>query len=220
MDERELEHYQPTETTAAPVLTLKSAARHRKHVEHHGNAFSSFTVRFEAPVPWHGFAVSIGRILGSYGQQLLRVKGLIAVAGDPQPHVIQCVQDVAYPPVRLQAWPNDGAFADRCGRLVFIVQDLAPAAVDAIRGALADLPGVVAAARISATHPLLPTRCWLTQQMPVTPCGGWSSTLGSSSRSASRSAMPAAHTPEQRSQTDIADTSYPRRRLIVLSRRH
>lgn len=168
MDERKHEHYQLAETTAAPLLTLKSAARHRKHVEHHGNAISSFIVRFEAPVPWHGFAVSIGRILGSYGQQLLRVKGLMAVAGNPQPHVIQCVQDVAYPPVRLQAWPNDGAFADRCGRLVFIVQDLAPAAVDAIRGALADLPGVVAATRISAAHPLLPTRCWLTQQMPLT----------------------------------------------------
>ncbi|SER59072.1 GTPase, G3E family [Azotobacter beijerinckii] len=172
MDERKHEQYQPAETTEAPHWVHKPTARNHKHAERHSNAVSSFVIRFEAPVQWHSFAVSIGRILASYGQQLLRVKGLMAVAGDPQPHVIQCVQDVAYPPVRLPTWPDSGAFADRCGRLVFIVQDLDPAAVDTIRSALADLPSEAAAVRISAAHPLLPTRCWLTRQILVTPLGG------------------------------------------------
>ncbi|QDF95586.1 GTP-binding protein [Azoarcus sp. DD4] len=173
-DEREHEHEQarPTASDTTARWTRKPATRRHRHVERHGSAVSSFVVRFEAPVPWHGFAVSLGRILASYGRQLLRVKGLIAVAGDPRPQVVQCVQDVAYPPVRLPAWPDGGAFADRCGRLVFITQDLDATAVDAIRSALADLPGAAAAIRISAAHPLLPTRCWLSQPMPLAPRGG------------------------------------------------
>lgn len=170
-DEREHGRPEPLAGATPIPWTRKPAARRRKHLERHGSAVHSFVVRFEAPVPWHGFAVSMGRILASHGAQLLRVKGLIAVAGDPRPQVVQCVQDVAYPPVPLPAWPDDGAFADRRGRLVFIAQDLDPMAVDAIRRVLADLPGAAAAARISAAHPLLPTRCWLTQPMPVSPRG-------------------------------------------------
>ncbi|ACO77372.1 cobalamin biosynthesis CobW-like domain protein [Azotobacter vinelandii CA] len=163
MDERG--RYRPL---AAPAgLAHGAAVQRRLHVERHGDGVSSFVVRFEAPVPWPGFAVSLGRILAAHGQRLLRVKGLMAVAGDPQPHVIQCVQDAAYPPVRLPAWPADGAFADRCGRLVFIARDLEPAAVESIREALTDLPGTAAAMRMAAARPLLPTRCWLGRHMPV-----------------------------------------------------
>lgn len=171
-EEREHGRPEPTAGDTVVLWTNKPAPRRHRHIERHGSAVSSFVVRFDAPVPWQGFAVSLGRILTSYGRQLLRVKGLIAVAGDPRPQVVQCVQDVAYPPVRLPAWPEGGTFADRCGRLVFIAQDLDAAAVEAIRGTLADLPGNAAAVRISAAHPLLPTRCWLNQPMPVSPRGG------------------------------------------------
>lgn len=141
---------------AAPVF----AARHDDGV-------GSFVVDFAHPVPWLGFCVAMGRVLQRRGANLLRVKGLINVAGDPLPRVVHCVQDVAYPPLRLPRWPAQGAFEDRCGRLVFIVRDLAPDGEDEIRTLLSSLPGDAAAARVSAGEPFLPTRCWLTQHLPA-----------------------------------------------------
>lgn len=133
----------------------------------HAPGVSSFVVTFERPVPWFGFAVTVGQILSEHGTRLLRVKGLIKVAGADRPQVVQCVQGVAYPSVSLAAWPKDGPFSDGLGRLVFIARDLDDAQVDAIRSALSSLPGDAIALRISSGDSMLPTRCWLAQRMPV-----------------------------------------------------
>ena len=53
---------------------------------------------------------------GLRGANLLRVKGLLNVEGDPV--VIQAVQSVVHEPVVLDAWPTD----DRRSRLVFITR--------------------------------------------------------------------------------------------------
>ena len=98
---------------------------------------------------------------------LLRAKGLMCVAGDAHPRVVQCVQDVAYPPVRLRAWPHERPFEDGRGRLVFIVRNLASAQIEAIRATLADLPSDIAALRASVADWELPTRCWLSQRVPT-----------------------------------------------------
>lgn len=133
----------------------------------HDAGVGSFVVELGDAVPWLGFSVAVGRILRMHGADILRIKGLIAVAGDPQPRVVHCVQDVAYPALRLARWPATGPFEDRRGRLVFIVRDLSPAIEDGIRRALACLPGDAAAARASAGEPFLPTRCWFGQCLPV-----------------------------------------------------
>jgi G3E family GTPase len=127
----------------------------------HDGAITSFVIKFDEPVPWYGFAVAMGRILQAHGANILRVKGLMNIAGDPQPRVIHCVQEVAYPPVSLAKWPEQSPFEDRRGRLVFIVRDLARAEVEAMLSALSHAPNdaVAAAARV-ATLPL-PTKCWL-----------------------------------------------------------
>ncbi|MFM9915823.1 MAG: CobW family GTP-binding protein [Rhizobacter sp.] len=134
----------------------------------HTPGFSSFVVTFDRPVPWFGFAVILGQILSSHGSQLLRVKGLINVAGTLRPQVIQCVQGVAYPSVSLPSWPKEGAFRDGLGRLVFIARGLDDAQVDAIRVGLASLPADPVALRMSSGDSMLPTRCWLSQRMSVT----------------------------------------------------
>ena len=71
------------------------------------------------------------------GRDLLRVKGLLDVAGCRGPVVVQFVQHLAHPPVELEAWPS----ADRATRLVFITRGIDEQAVrdlfDAVR-ALAD----------------------------------------------------------------------------------
>lgn len=146
---------------------LDGAASH--HLRHHhdpARAVDSFTVCFDRPVAWRGLAVALGEILQDYGRALLRAKGVVAVAGTDAPMVVQCVQDVAYPAVRLARWPTSGPLADRRGRLVFITQGLDGSAAHDIRARLGSLPDDGAAMRVVATTPLLPTRCWLSQRLP------------------------------------------------------
>ena len=54
------------------------------------------------------------------GPDLLRVKGLLNVAGCRGPVVVQVVQHLAHPPVELAAWPD----ADHASRLVFITRNI------------------------------------------------------------------------------------------------
>jgi G3E family GTPase len=134
----------------------------------HDERVRSFVVDFDVSVSWYGFAATMGHILVAHGPRVLRVKGLMSVAGiEDTPMVVHCVQDVAYPPLRLPAWPEQSPFEDRRGRLVFIVRDLSDTDEARIRAALADLPRGAAAARAVAATPLLPTRCWLNERMPA-----------------------------------------------------
>ncbi|BAL25454.1 GTP-binding protein [Azoarcus sp. KH32C] len=153
----------------APVAWRKGvAAPVHAPARRHDERVRSFVVDFGEPVGWYGFAAAMGRILTNHGAHVLRVKGLMSVAGaEDTPMVVHCVQDVAYPPLRLPAWPAQSPFEDRRGRLVFIVRDLTEADEAAIRASLADLPRTAAAVRAVAATPLLPTRCWLNERMPT-----------------------------------------------------
>jgi G3E family GTPase len=134
---------------------------HTNFERRHDESISSFVVRLDEPVSWYGFAVAIGQILESYGPKILRLKGLVNVAGDTRPWVVHCVQEAAYSPVRLPKWPEQSAFEDRCGRLVFIACDLRQSEKDAILALLSARSGNVAGARSGAARFRLPTRCWL-----------------------------------------------------------
>lgn len=144
-----------------PAWRGKGKGGHARDTPRHDVAVTSFVVEFDAPVPWFGFAVALGRILHTCGERILRVKGLMNVAGDALPRVIQCVQEVAYPPLSLARWPASGGFEDRRGRLVFIVRALTPEEVLAIRLLLAHLQPNAAKARAGMGSAVLPTRCWL-----------------------------------------------------------
>ena len=110
-----------TKPAAAP------AARHDGGVE-------SYVLIFDAPLDWLAFSDGLGLILQAYGARILRIKGLLNVAGDPLPRVVQCVQHVAYPATSLPAWPATPPCDDRRSRLVFIVRGLARAEVAEILG--------------------------------------------------------------------------------------
>ena len=62
------------------------------------------------------------------GARILRLKGLVNVAGEPGPRAVHAVQHTLYPAARLPGWPD----ADRRTRLVFIGRDLEESAVDPI----------------------------------------------------------------------------------------
>jgi G3E family GTPase len=73
------------------------------------------------------------------GAQLLRVKGLVALAEDPEhPVVIHGVQHVIHVPAILPKWPS----ADRRSRIVFIVNDLDRAYVESLWNAFLGRPSI------------------------------------------------------------------------------
>ncbi len=113
----------------AAVAAAPSGPRYRPHpaepVAHHDAAVRAFTVHLAEPVAWGDFSAALDTLQSLCGERLLRVKGIVHVAGESAPRVIQCVHHLRYPDAALPAWP-DGA---RDTRLVFIVRDLDPAVV-------------------------------------------------------------------------------------------
>jgi G3E family GTPase len=64
-------------------------------------------------------------LLALAGERILRLKGLIAIAGEAGPVALHAVQHTLYPAARLAAWPD----ADRRSRIVVIARDLEDAFV-------------------------------------------------------------------------------------------
>jgi len=65
------------------------------------------------------FAIWLTMLLHARGGEILRVKGLLDVGG-AGPLLVNCVQHAVYPPLHLDAWPDE----DRRSRLVFIGHDV------------------------------------------------------------------------------------------------
>jgi len=86
----------------------------------HGDGISSFVLERERPIAWPVFARAMETLIALRGADLLRVKGLIDVAGCRGPVVVQYVQHLAHPPVELDAWPDAG----RTSRVVFITRNI------------------------------------------------------------------------------------------------
>jgi len=59
-------------------------------------------------------------LIALQGADLLRVKGILNVAGCQGPVVVQYVQHLAHPPVELKSWPDQ----NRLSRVVFITRDV------------------------------------------------------------------------------------------------
>ena len=86
----------------------------------HSDGIASFVLTEDAAVPWDGFARAMETLTALRGPDLLRVKGLLNVAGCRGPVVVQFVQHLAHPPVELAEWPGD----DRRSRVVFIARGI------------------------------------------------------------------------------------------------
>ena len=88
----------------------------------HASGVTSFTLDLEAQVDWTVFGVWLSLLLHTHGDRVLRVKGLLDVAGAERPVVVHGVQHLIHPPSHLAAWPA----GERRSRLVFITQGLEP----------------------------------------------------------------------------------------------
>lgn len=78
-------------------------------------------------INWTVFGVWLSLLLHTHGDKVLRVKGLLNVEGADTPVVLHGVQQMVYPPMHLDRWPDE----DRQSRLVFIVDGLVPSAIEA-----------------------------------------------------------------------------------------
>ena len=98
----------------------------------HDRSITTFTLWFDRPFGWQVFTAAMELLTSLRGPDLLRVKGLVNVEGEPGPVVVQGVQHVFHPPVTLAAWPSD----DRRSRLVFITRGIDEQAVSAVFAAV------------------------------------------------------------------------------------
>jgi G3E family GTPase len=114
--------YDPA-TKAPEVERWLNAEAHDEHAheqahERHDASVRSFSVYRDRPVRRAGLMLWLDMLGALRGANLLRVKGLLNVEGEPV--VIQAVQSVIHEPVVLDAWPG----ADHRSRVVFITRDI------------------------------------------------------------------------------------------------
>jgi G3E family GTPase len=92
----------------------------------HGD-IRAFVLSLDRPIDWATFGIWLTLLLHRHGNDILRVKGVLNVAGSDRPVVVQGVQHLVHRPQHLEAWP----FGDRRSRLVFIARRVDEEAVRA-----------------------------------------------------------------------------------------
>jgi len=99
---------------------------HHDHGHHdHDASIASFMLAFDEPLDWMAVTHWLAHLRNARGEDLLRVKGILNLRGEPTPIVIHGVHHVFHPPVALGSWPD----SDRRSRIVFITRGIARAEV-------------------------------------------------------------------------------------------
>ena len=101
----------------------------------HDTSIRSFCLWFDKPFTWDAFSAAVQVLTSLRGPDLLRVKGLVNVAGESGPVVVQGAQHVFHPPVTLEAWSGE----DRRSRIVFITRNLSRESVETLFAAVGTL---------------------------------------------------------------------------------
>ena len=96
------------------------------HGNRHGDDIRAVALSWDQPVDWAMFGIWLTMLLHRHGNEVLRVKGILNVAGTETPVAVHGVQHLVHPPTHLSAWPD----ADRESRLVLIVKGLSPATIE------------------------------------------------------------------------------------------
>ena len=101
--------------------------RHDHGHHDHGHDVNAFCLASEEPLSWQALSGWLGRLRQGAGNDLLRVKGIVNLAGESAPVAIHGVHHIFHPPVLLEAWPD----SDHRSRIVFIVRGIARAELEA-----------------------------------------------------------------------------------------
>ena len=106
---------------------LAAAGPNEDALQHdHTHGVSSFCLQFDRPLDWTAFGIWMTMLLNRHGERVLRVKGMLNVAGMDAPVVINGVQHVVHPPTHLEHWPDE----NRQSRIVFVVRDISRAEIE------------------------------------------------------------------------------------------
>lgn len=122
---------------------------HGHHHDHHGHrhdqasrhdaSIKAFSIATQTPVALNTLEMFLDLLRSAHGDKILRMKGIVQLADDPErPVVFHVVQHLMHPPARLEAWPD----TDRRSRMVFITKDLAPEMVRKMFDAFQGVPQV------------------------------------------------------------------------------
>ena len=113
-------------------------AQHGGHGHDHAlqvAGISSFCLTFEEDLVWQEIAAWLDALVIAHGEDMLRIKGILAIEGRAEPVVVQSVQKLFHPPFALENWPE----GQRHSRIVFITRGISESFVrevfDTIRGA-------------------------------------------------------------------------------------
>lgn len=87
--------------------------RHDEHIRAH-------CFRLETPLREEDVYAWLDLLKTLPGDNILRMKGILHIEGQPQPLAVHSVQHILHPPVLLPVWPSE----DRPSRLVFITRDV------------------------------------------------------------------------------------------------
>lgn len=91
----------------------------------HAGRYHAIAWSVDHPLDWQSFGIWLTMLLHAHGDKVLRVKAILNVIGAAGPVAIHGVQHMVHPPQHLERWPE----GERISRLVFIVSDLAEAAI-------------------------------------------------------------------------------------------
>ncbi len=117
------------------------------HHHLHDRDIASFCFTRDQPIPREALRLLLDALQQNLGPNLLRVKGLINVAEEPdRPAVIQGAQHLLHNLTFLERWPD----ADRRSKIVFITQGFDRAEVEDMIGLLDRVATRTAAARARA----------------------------------------------------------------------
>ena len=101
----------------------------------HDAAIDSFCLWFDQPFTWEELNAALQALTSLRGPDLLRVKGIVHVAGERGPVVLQGAQHVFHPPVTLE----HGQDTDPRSRIVFIVRNIPRESIEALFAAVGAL---------------------------------------------------------------------------------
>ena len=108
----------------------------------HAGGIASFCLSVDGPVDWASFSVWLTCLLNRHGSRILRFKGVLGGDAAELPLVVHGVRHIVYPPQHLPAVAAAGDRSD----LVFIVDGLDPAAIEASLRRFLDFAGTRLAA--------------------------------------------------------------------------
>jgi G3E family GTPase len=116
------------EASFDPAVLLQSGGTGFKAIEafavgtaaHRG--VKAFSIIVDEPLDWTAFGIWLTMLLNRHGERILRVKGILALAGEERPVAVHGVQHLVHAPTHLVGWPSK----DHRSRLVFIVEGIEP----------------------------------------------------------------------------------------------